>query len=152
MRFLCEKIPDAISHLLDYIEGGVFRPFSDFDAGALLVQESNRVNPFKRKIAFIGKSTWVMKSMRVMKFASESEPIPDLVGLISLLQKDQEPAFDSEMLVCVDDLLDANPQLCSPMGLLWRTVECPFQRDTVGPDETRNVRGRKGWLDIMMDG
>ena len=151
MRFLCEKIPDVIPHPLDQVEKRVFRAFSDFDPVVLLVQKSNRVNFFKRKIAFIGESAWIMKSMRAMKFAPESKPIPQLEGLMFLLQKDQEPAFDSEMLVGVDNLLGANPQLCSPMGLLRRTIERPFQRDPIEPNETGNVRGREGWSDIVMD-
>jgi hypothetical protein len=134
------------------VEERVFRALSDFDPVVLLVQKSNRVNFFKRKIAFIGESTWIMKSMRAMKFAPESKAIPHLEGLMFLLQKDQEPAFDSEMLVGVDNLLGANPKLCSPMGLLRRTIERPFQRDPIEPNETGNVRGREGWTDIVMDG
>jgi hypothetical protein len=110
------------------------------------------VNSFKREIALIGESAWIMKSMRAMKFAPESKAIPHLEGLMFLLQKDQEPAFDSEMLVGVDDLLGANPQLCPPMGLLRRTIERPFQRDSIEPNETGDVRGREGRTDIVMDG
>jgi hypothetical protein len=134
------------------VEKGVFRGFSDFDPGGLLVQKSNCVNSFKRKIAFVGKSAWIMKSTRAMKFAPESKAVPHLEGLMFLLQKDQEPAFDSEMLVGVDDLLGANPQLCSSMGLLRRTMERPFERDPIEPNETGNVRRREGWTDIVMDG
>jgi hypothetical protein len=93
-----------------------------------------------------------MKSMRAMEFAPESKAVPHLEGLMSLLQKDQEPAFGSKMLVGVDDFLDTNPQLRSPMGLLRRTIERPFQRDPIEPNETGNVRGREGWTDIVMDG
>jgi len=87
-----------------------------------------------------------------MKFAPESKAVPHLEGLIFLLQIDQEPAFDSEMLVGVDDFLGANPQLCSPMGLLRRMIEHPFERDSIEPNETGNVRRREGWADIVMDG
>jgi hypothetical protein len=142
----------VISHLLDQVKKRVFRALSDFDPIVLLVQESNRVNSFKRKIAFIGESAWIMKSMGAMKFAPESKAVPHLEGFIFLLQIDQEPTSDSEMLVGVDDLLGANPQLCSPMGLLRRTIEHPFERDAIEPNETGNVRGREGWTDIVMDG
>jgi hypothetical protein len=56
------------------------------------------------------------------------------------------------MLVGVDDFLGANPQLCPPMGLLRRTIERPFQGDSIDPDETGDVRGREGRADIVMDG
>jgi hypothetical protein len=110
------------------------------------------VNPFKREIAFVGESAWVMESMWAMKFAPESKSVPHLQRLRFLLQKDQKPAFDSEMLFGVDDLLGANPQLCPPMGLLRRTIERPFQRDSIEPNETGDVRGREGRTDIVMDG
>jgi hypothetical protein len=141
-----------ISHPLDHVERRVLGGFSDFDPGGLLVQESNRVNSFKRKIAFVGKSAWIMKSTRVMKFAPESKVVPYLEGWMFLLQKDQEPAFGSKMLVRMNDLLGANPQLCYPMGLLRRTIEHPFEGDSIEPDETGNVGRREGRTDIVMDG
>jgi hypothetical protein len=110
------------------------------------------VNSFKREIALIGESAWIMKSMRAMKFAPESKAVPHLEGCMAPLQKDQEPAFDSKMLVGEDDLLGTNPNLRSPMGLLRRTIERPFQRDSIEPNETGDVKGREGWTDIMMDG
>jgi hypothetical protein len=152
VRFLCEKIADVISHPLHHAERGVFRGFSDFDPGGLLVQKSNRVNSFKRKIAFVGKSAWIMKSMRTMEFTPESKAVPHLEGWMFLFQKDQESAFDSKTLVGVDDPLGANPYLRSPLGLLRRTIERPFQRDPIEPNKTGNVRGREGWTDIVMDG
>jgi hypothetical protein len=93
-----------------------------------------------------------MKSTRTMKFAPESTVVPHLEGLMFLLQIDQKPALGREMLVGVDDLLGANPQLGSPIGLLRRTIERPFQRDPIEPNETGNVNRRKGGTDIMMDG
>jgi hypothetical protein len=38
------------------------------------------------------------------------------------------------------------------MGLLRRTIERPFQGDSIDPDETGDVRGREGRADIVMDG
>jgi hypothetical protein len=40
-----------------------------------------------------------MKPMRAMKFAPESKALPHLEGLMFLLRKDQDPAFDSKMSV-----------------------------------------------------
>jgi hypothetical protein len=67
-------------------------------------------------------------------------------------QEDQEPAFHSKMLVCVDDLFSAHPQLGSSVGFFRRTIEPSLQRDAIEPNETGNVKGRKGWTDIVMDG
>jgi hypothetical protein len=142
----------VISHPLDQVERRVSRGFSDFYPGGLIVQKSNRVNPFKQKIAFVGESAWIMKSMGAIKFTPESKAIPRLEGLMVLLQKDEKPAFDSDMLVGVNDLLSANPQLRSPMGLLRGTIERPFERNPIEPNEAGNVRRREGWTDIVMDG
>jgi hypothetical protein len=109
------------------VEKRVLRAFSDFDTDALLVQKSNRVNSFKRKIAFVGESPRIMKSMRAMKFAPESKAIPNLEGSVLPLQKDHEPTLGREMLVGVDDLSGVNPQLGSPIGLLRRTIERSFE-------------------------
>jgi hypothetical protein len=70
------------------VERRVSRGFSDFDPGGLIVQKSNRVNSFKQKIAFVGKSAWIMKSTRTIEFAPESKAIPHLEGLAVLFQKD----------------------------------------------------------------
>jgi hypothetical protein len=85
------------------------------------------VNPFKRKIAFVGESAWIMKSMRAMQFAPDTKAVPHLKGSVLPLQKDEEPAFGREMLVGVDDLLGVNPQLRSPVGLLRGTIDRPFE-------------------------
>jgi hypothetical protein len=152
VRFICEKIPDVISHPLDQVERRVSRGFCNLDPRGLIIQKSNRVNPFKQKIAFVRESAWIMKSTRTMEFTTEAEPIPHLEGLMVLLQKDEKPAFDSDMLVGVNDLLSANPQLRSPMGLLRGTIERPFERNPIEPNEAGNVRRREGWTDIVMDG
>jgi hypothetical protein len=85
VRFLCEKIPDVISHPLDQVERRVFRGFFDLDPADLLSQKSNRVNSFKRKIAFVGKSAGIVKSTRAMKFAPESKAVPHLKRFMDLL-------------------------------------------------------------------
>jgi hypothetical protein len=116
-----------ISHPFDQVKERVLRAFSDFDPGGLPAQKSNGVNSFKRKIAFVGESARIVKSMRAVEFAPESKAIPHLEGSVLPLHKDQEPTFDREMLVGVDDLLGVNPQLGFPVGLLRRTIERPFE-------------------------
>jgi hypothetical protein len=53
----------------------VLKSFPEFHPRSLLGQESNRVDSLKGKMAFIGKSAWIVKPAGGMKSATKPKAI-----------------------------------------------------------------------------
>jgi hypothetical protein len=54
------------------------------------------MNSFKGKVAFIGESAWISKSMRGVKLAHKTEAIPQMEWYTVLLDKEKKFPFDGD--------------------------------------------------------
>jgi hypothetical protein len=66
------------------------------------------VDSFKGKMAFVRKSTWIMKAMRGVEFTKKPKAIPHSKKGSLLFEKDQEKTVHRDVAVRQNDLLGAN--------------------------------------------
>jgi hypothetical protein len=140
----------VISPCFDSQENGVFKTLAHFYPPLLIGQKSDGVNPFKGEVTLVREDSRVMESMGALKPADKTETIPHPKRAAFPFHKKEEMAFHGNVAVSRDDLMGFDQEAGSGWSPFRRTVDGPFHQDALRADESGDMGGRKGRLEIAL--
>jgi hypothetical protein len=121
-----------------------------FDELRLVGQESDGVDFFKGEMTFVREDARIMESVRALEPAEKPEAVPYAKRASFLLHKKKEIAFYGNMTVAGDDLVGFDQKPGAGLSPLRGPVDGPFHQDALRTDESGDVGGREGWIEITL--
>jgi hypothetical protein len=94
---------DVIPQGFNPEKDGIFKTPSHFDKHLFVGQESNGMNLFKSEMSLIGEDAGVMKSMRALKPALKTDPVPETERVLLTFYKKKKIPLDRKVTISGDD-------------------------------------------------
>jgi hypothetical protein len=130
-RPFLQKAADLISPAFHVEKEGVPEPFANLHTGGFLEGESHGMNSLEGQVAFIGKSSRVMKSPGWIKSTPNPEAIPRAKRLHFVFEEEEDAAPDRDGALPQDDLIRVDQQLGPTFRTERRTKDRSLQGDSI---------------------